>query len=71
MVIIELLVIGDGINAGTEVVVLDRKSEYKELYDGAAVQVKKTIEAPVRITRPRVDELNMKIPEIESTFYVD
>ena len=62
-------IVGKGIKDGAQVIVMDRDNEYKELYDGVALEVKKTLPAPERITKARVDKLALPVSDIEKTYY--
>ena len=60
---------GEGIKDGAKIVLIDEKIEIKDLYDGVALDIKKTLSAPVRITKPRADELMLPVSNIEDSYY--
>ena len=62
-------IVGNGIKDGAQVVVMDRDDEFLELYDSVALEVKKTLPAPERITKARVDKLALPISDIEKSYY--
>jgi hypothetical protein len=60
---------GNDIKDGGQVIIMDRDQEFKELYDGVSVETKKTLPAPVRITKLRADELMIPVSDIEGSYY--
>jgi RND family efflux transporter MFP subunit len=62
-------IIGNDVKDGAQVVIMDRDKEFSELYDGVSVETKKTLPAPVRITKPRADELMLPVADIEGSYY--
>ena len=60
---------GEGIEAGTKVVVLDNKAELAKLYDGVELKVEKTLPAPERITNKRVNEIAVPLTKIPANYY--
>ena len=60
---------GEGIEAGTKVVVLDNKAEIGNLYDGVELKVVKTLPAPERITHKRAEEIAIPLEKIPEGYY--
>jgi len=60
---------GDGIKAGTNVVVLDSKEDFTKFYDGVELKVEKTLPAPERISHERANRITVPLEEIPSSYY--
>jgi hypothetical protein len=60
---------GEGIEAGTKVVVLNNKAEIGNLYDGVELKVVKTLPPPDRITHKRAEEIAIPLEKIPEGYY--
>ncbi len=62
-------IVGNGIKEGEEVVVVNNRSDLGLLYDGCDITVEKTISSPERIEHKRVNDVQVPLDKIESTYY--